>query len=126
MGRTGARVEQHLAWEHQQEGYLRVFDDLVGHVADTAPLADAGPDGVRRRGAYQQPDGKVLVAAMVDRIAHRGPDAGAVVELVDPDTAVVLGHRRLSIIDLSSAADQPFAKGASPSPTTVSSTTTAS
>jgi asparagine synthase (glutamine-hydrolysing) len=62
-------------------------------------------------GAYQQPDGKVLVAAMVDRIAHRGPDAGAVVELVDPDTAVVLAHRRLSIIDLSSAADQPFAKG---------------
>ena len=48
---------------------------------------------------------------MVDRIAHRGPDAGGVVELVDPDTAVVLGHRRLSIIDLSSAADQPFAKG---------------
>ena len=34
----------------------------------------------------------------------------AVIELVDPDTAVVLGHRRLSIIDLSSAADQPFAK----------------
>lgn len=62
-------------------------------------------------GAYQQPDGKVLVTAMVDRLAHRGPDAGAVVELVDPDTAVVLGHRRLSIIDLSSAADQPFAKG---------------
>jgi asparagine synthase (glutamine-hydrolysing) len=48
---------------------------------------------------------------MVERIVHRGPDAGAVVELVDPDTAVVLGHRRLSIIDLSSAADQPFAKG---------------
>ncbi len=61
-------------------------------------------------GAYQQPDGKELVAAMVDRIAHRGPDAGGVVELVDPDSAVVLGHRRLSIIDLSSAADQPFAK----------------
>jgi len=62
-------------------------------------------------GAYQQPDGKVLVTAMVDRLVHRGPDAGAVVEMVDPDTAVVLGHRRLSIIDLSSAADQPFAKG---------------
>ena len=61
-------------------------------------------------GAYQQPDGKELVGAMVDRIAHRGPDAGGVVELVDPDVAVVLGHRRLSIIDLSSAADQPFAK----------------
>ena len=62
-------------------------------------------------GAYQQPDGKVLVAAMVDRMWHRGPDAGAVVELVRPDTSVVLGHRRLSIIDLTSAADQPFSKG---------------
>lgn len=61
-------------------------------------------------GAYQQPDGKVLVGTMVDRLEHRGPDAGGVVELVDPDTSVVLGHRRLSIIDLSTAADQPFAK----------------
>jgi glycosyltransferase involved in cell wall biosynthesis len=43
MGRIGReRIDQHLAWEHQQEGYLRVFDDLVGHVVDTAPLADAG------------------------------------------------------------------------------------
>ena len=62
-------------------------------------------------GAYQQPDGKVIVSTMVDRIDHRGPDARGVVELVDPDTSVVLGHRRLSIIDLSTAADQPFAKG---------------
>ena len=61
-------------------------------------------------GAYQQPDGKVVVGTMVDRIDHRGPDACGVVELVDPDTSVVLGHRRLSIIDLSTAADQPFAK----------------
>jgi glycosyltransferase involved in cell wall biosynthesis len=43
MGRHGrARVVDHLAWEHQQEGYLRVFDELVGHVPDRAPLADAG------------------------------------------------------------------------------------
>jgi asparagine synthase (glutamine-hydrolysing) len=62
-------------------------------------------------GAYQQPDGKVVVTAMVERIDHRGPDSGGVVERVDPDTSVVLGHRRLSIIDLSSAGDQPFAKG---------------
>jgi asparagine synthase (glutamine-hydrolysing) len=60
-------------------------------------------------GAYQQPDGKVVVSVMTDRLEHRGPDAGGVVELVDPDTSVVLGHRRLSIIDLSNAADQPFA-----------------
>jgi asparagine synthase (glutamine-hydrolysing) len=62
-------------------------------------------------GAYQQPDGKLIVAAMIDRIDHRGPDASGVVEIVDPDTSVVLGHRRLSIIDLSAAADQPFVKG---------------
>lgn len=31
MGRRGReRVEQHLAWQHQQRGYLRVFDELVG------------------------------------------------------------------------------------------------
>jgi len=61
-------------------------------------------------GSYQQPDGKVLVTAMTDRISHRGPDACGVLELVDPETSVVLGHRRLSIIDLSAAADQPLVK----------------
>jgi asparagine synthase (glutamine-hydrolysing) len=61
-------------------------------------------------GAYQQADGKVIVNAMTDPLAHRGPDASGVVEIVDPSTAVFLAHRRLSIIDLSAAADQPFAK----------------
>ncbi len=43
MGRRGrARVVEHLAWEHQREGYVRVFDELVGHVPDRAPFADAG------------------------------------------------------------------------------------
>jgi asparagine synthase (glutamine-hydrolysing) len=62
-------------------------------------------------GAWQQPDGKVVVTTMVERIAHRGPDASGVVEHVTPESSVVLGHRRLSIIDLSTASDQPFAKG---------------
>lgn len=61
-------------------------------------------------GAFQQPDGKVVVTSMTDRVAHRGPDASGVVELVSPDSSVVLGHRRLSIIDLSAAADQPLTK----------------
>lgn len=61
-------------------------------------------------GAFQQPDGKLVVTTMTDRLGHRGPDAGGVLELVAPESAVVLGHRRLSIIDLSSAADQPFSK----------------
>ena len=61
-------------------------------------------------GAFQQPDGKAVVTTMTERLGHRGPDAGGVLELVTPDTAVVLGHRRLSIIDLSEASDQPFTK----------------
>ena len=61
-------------------------------------------------GAYQQPDGKVIVNTMIDRLGHRGPDACGVLEIVDPLRAVVLAHRRLSIIDLSTAADQPLSK----------------
>jgi asparagine synthase (glutamine-hydrolysing) len=46
---------------------------------------------------------------MADRIAHRGPDAAGLADLA-PDASVQLGHRRLSIIDLSTASDQPFVK----------------
>ena len=58
-------------------------------------------------GAFLQPDGARLVQTMVERIGHRGPDASGVVDLL-PTAPVQLGHRRLSIIDLSAAADQPF------------------
>ena len=61
-------------------------------------------------GTYQQSDGKVVVNTMIDRIGHRGPDACGVLEIVDPTTDVCLAHRRLSIIDLSQAADQPLVK----------------
>ncbi|HEX7269727.1 MAG TPA: N-acetylglutaminylglutamine amidotransferase, partial [Streptosporangiaceae bacterium] len=47
---------------------------------------------------------------MSDRIAHRGPDATGTWSHEDDHVAVQLGHRRLSIIDLSSAADQPLSK----------------
>ena len=60
-------------------------------------------------GAFLQPDGAQLVRTMTDRICHRGPDAAGFTDLA-PDAAVQLGHRRLSIIDLSAAADQPFVK----------------
>jgi len=59
-------------------------------------------------GSYQQPDGHKLVDIMTDRIAHRGPDATGTWSHDDERASVQLGHRRLSIIDLSSAADQPF------------------
>jgi asparagine synthase (glutamine-hydrolysing) len=61
-------------------------------------------------GTYQQADGKLITSVMVERLAHRGPDASAVLESVNPRASVVLGHLRLSIIDLSSAADGPFTK----------------
>src|SRR6201992_2022767 len=47
---------------------------------------------------------------MTDRIAHRGPDAAGRGDHEDDRVAVQLGHRRLSIIDLSTAADQPLTK----------------
>ena len=61
-------------------------------------------------GTFQQPDGKLIANAMIDRLAHRGPDACGVLEIVDPYTSVTLAHRRLSIIDLSVQSDQPFTK----------------
>jgi asparagine synthase (glutamine-hydrolysing) len=62
-------------------------------------------------GCYQQADGRKLTDVMTDRIAHRGPDAGGVWSHEDDRVSVHLGHRRLSIIDLSAAADQPLRKG---------------
>ena len=61
-------------------------------------------------GCYQQADGQKLVDVMSDRIAHRGPDAAGTWHQEDGRVAVQLGHRRLSIIDLSAAADQPLSK----------------
>jgi asparagine synthase (glutamine-hydrolysing) len=46
------------------------------------------------------------VKAMTDAIAHRGPDADGA--WCDPETGIALGHRRLSIIDLSPAGAQPM------------------
>jgi asparagine synthase (glutamine-hydrolysing) len=61
-------------------------------------------------GCYQQADGHKLVDIMTDRIAHRGPDAAGRWDHEDDRVTVQLGHRRLSIIDLSTAADQPLTK----------------
>jgi asparagine synthase (glutamine-hydrolysing) len=61
-------------------------------------------------GSYQQADGQKLVDIMTDRIAHRGPDAAGTWSHQDDRVAMHLGHRRLSIIDLSAAANQPMSK----------------
>ncbi|MCP4713391.1 MAG: asparagine synthetase B, partial [Planctomycetes bacterium] len=43
---------------------------------------------------------------MVEALAHRGPDGEGFYEA--PSGHCLLGHRRLSILDLSSAAEQPM------------------
>lgn len=53
------------------------------------------------------PDSQVL-PRMAEVLAHRGPDDAGF--HVDPDHGVGLAHRRLSIIDLSSAGHQPMAR----------------
>jgi asparagine synthase (glutamine-hydrolysing) len=62
-------------------------------------------------GCYQQADGRELTGVMTGRIAHRGPDADGVWSHAGERVSIHLGHRRLSIIDLSAAADQPLCKG---------------
>ena len=61
-------------------------------------------------GCFQDPrfgsiDNRV-VGNMTDAIAHRGPDDGG--EWVDGATGLMLGHRRLAILDLSPAGHQPM------------------
>lgn len=49
-------------------------------------------------------DSNKIIGEMMDRIRHRGPDA----EGKYVDDKIALGHRRLSIIDVSSSGDQPI------------------
>lgn len=52
----------------------------------------------------------VVLGEMLDKIKHRGPDAEGT--YIDEDIA--LGHRRLSIIDVSEAGTQPLYSGCVP------------
>src|SRR3569833_2244411 len=56
---------------------------------------------IENNGSYA---GGTAIRRMTAAMAHRGPDAEGFFE----DEEVTLGHRRLSIIDLSTAANQPF------------------
>lgn len=47
-----------------------------------------------------------MIRKMNHALAHRGPDADGI--YIDQQTGLGLGHRRLSIIDLSAAANQPI------------------
>ena len=60
---------------------------------------------IQRKGAVQDELAR-RCRAMADTLQHRGPDAEGV--WVDPAFPAALGHRRLSIIDLSDAGAQPM------------------
>lgn len=55
----------------------------------------------------EKPEGTLL--RMIDELSHRGPDGKGI--WFDETTGVGLGHRRLSIIDLSSEGNQPMVSG---------------
>ena len=61
--------------------------------------------GIAGQLSWNRPPDATAVAAMTAHLVHRGPDGGGHVER----GAVVLGHRRLAIIDLEKASDQPLA-----------------
>jgi asparagine synthase (glutamine-hydrolysing) len=57
-------------------------------------------------GGRTQRDPDALVLDIVGQLAHRGPDADGT--WIDSDAGIALGHRRLSIVDLSDAGAQPM------------------
>jgi asparagine synthase (glutamine-hydrolysing) len=63
-----------------------------------------GIAGILDFGGLGSVDTGVSIQAMIARMSHRGPDANAIFT----DDRIQLGHARLSIIDLSLSANQPF------------------
>jgi asparagine synthase (glutamine-hydrolysing) len=54
-------------------------------------------------------DAESVLRSMTDAVTHRGPDDAGV--WLDADAGVALGHRRLSILDLSALGHQPMQSG---------------
>jgi asparagine synthase (glutamine-hydrolysing) len=61
-------------------------------------------------GLYNLPPAEGAFPEMLESMAHRGPDATGQYRSRTDGASVLLGHKRLSIIDLSEAANQPFKK----------------
>lgn len=59
-------------------------------------------------GTYLWPDGGPVTARMTTTLTHRGPDAGGCYHHRAGPGEVHLGHRRLSIVDLSATGAQPM------------------
>jgi asparagine synthase (glutamine-hydrolysing) len=59
-----------------------------------------------RRGVREPGEMEAIVSSMADALRHRGPDDSGT--WVDAEAGIALGHRRLSIVDLSPAGHQPM------------------
>ncbi|OIO56904.1 MAG: asparagine synthase (glutamine-hydrolyzing) [Alphaproteobacteria bacterium CG_4_10_14_0_2_um_filter_63_37] len=69
---------------------------MCGIAAILHPAAIAPPD-------------ETILGQMLDRLAHRGPDGSGSARIEGGGAVAHLGHRRLSIIDLSAGGRQPMA-----------------
>lgn len=65
-----------------------------------------GISGIWRPQGCQAELLEAQIRTMTDRLRHRGPDDGG--NFIDPDASLALGHRRLSIVDLSDTGKQPM------------------
>lgn len=65
-----------------------------------------GITGFLTRGGLASGQMAANVQAMTERLSHRGPDDSGI--WLDVDAGIALGHRRLSIIDISAAGHQPM------------------
>src|SRR6185436_3296399 len=57
---------------------------------------------------FKKNSSEEILAQMSHAVSHRGPDGQGVYYTESTNASVGLGHRRLSIIDLSAAANQPM------------------
>lgn len=65
-----------------------------------------GISGFYNPTGFNPEEDKVAISAMCAQLDHRGPDGAG--HWLDSDAGIALGHRRLSIVDLSSSGQQPM------------------
>lgn len=79
----------------------------IPHVLSSTPLRTmCGIAGFWRPAGAQADTANAALRRMTDAIAHRGPDADG--HWLDSERGIALGHRRLSIVDLSPTGAQPM------------------
>ncbi len=65
--------------------------------------------GFLKAGGFSPADAQITIDAQTRTLFHRGPDDAGT--WLAPDAGIALGHRRLSILDLSPAGHQPMVSG---------------